>query len=107
MITTRQQVLSLYRTILRRSKTFAIPQIRRKICFNIRDAIEFYKPTTNPVQIKELIDYGRLFDRILQNISSLPSEHIKFLISTQYGQDLYKQGITDLRKWEKTLNKQN
>ena len=107
MSTARQQVLNLYRTILRRSKTFPLSPIRRKICFNIRDAIEFYKLATNPAQIKELIDYGRLFDRILQNISSLPPEHIKFLISTNYGQDLYKQGITDLRKWEKTLHKQN
>ncbi|KAI6650430.1 hypothetical protein LOD99_5867 [Oopsacas minuta] len=105
MNTTRREVLNIYRTILRRSQTYPMEKIRRKICFNIRDAIEFYKPITDPIKIKELIKYGQLFDKILRNIASLPTEHLKFLTDSSYGPELFNKGITDLREWENNIDK--
>ena len=107
MNVTRRQVLNLYRTILRRSEKFPLIQIRRKIKFNIRDAIEFYQTTTNPQKITELIKYGQLFDSILMNIEGLPSEHLRFLVQSGFGHELHRQGVTDLREWEETLRKQS
>ena len=107
MNATRRQVLNLYRTILRKSEKFPLVQIRRKLKFNIRDAIEFYQSTTNPQKISELIKYGHLFNRILDDIEKLPTEHLQFLKRAGYGHELYKQGVTDLRKWEESLRAQN
>ena len=101
MNATRKQVLNLYRTILRKSEKYPIFQVRRKIKFNIRDAIEFYKTTSNQQKIVELIKYGQLFNRILEQIENLPQKHLVFLQQAGYGHDLYKQGVTDLREWEK------
>ena len=107
MNSTRSQVLHLYRTVLKRSRTFPLQKTRGKICFNIRDAIDYYRNETDPVKIKELLTKGQLFIRIMDDIEGLRPEHLNILKDDQYGKQLYADGVKDLRKWEESLKEKD